>query len=99
MNFKITHSPRALCVCLLWLLTCTPGCFWLTHGDAPLAGVPIFMFRLGSVEPRRLAGLKRGGQEPPSLHSAVYFPDADKTLTTGITAMATAVLDLLPPKK
>ena len=64
-----------------------------------LAGVPIFMFRLGSVEPRRLAGLKRGGQEPPSLHSAVYFPDADKTLTTGITAMATAVLDLLPPKK
>ncbi len=64
-----------------------------------LAGVPIFMFRLGSVEPRRLAGLKRGGQEPPSLHSAVYFPDADTTLTTGITAMATAVLDLLPPKK
>ena len=25
------------------------------------AGVPIFMFRLGSVEPKRLAGLKRGG--------------------------------------
>ena len=28
------------------------------------AGVPIFMFRLGSVEPKRLAGLKRGGAEP-----------------------------------
>ncbi len=63
------------------------------------AGVPIFMFRLGSVEPQRLAGLKRGGQEPPSLHSAIYYPDTEKTLTTGIIAMSTAVLDLLAPKK
>jgi metal-dependent amidase/aminoacylase/carboxypeptidase family protein len=63
------------------------------------AGVPVCMFRLGSVEPRRLAGLKRGGMEPPSLHSAVYYPDADKTLETGVTAMASVVLDLLPPKK
>jgi hippurate hydrolase len=63
------------------------------------AGVPIFMFRLGSVEPVRLAGLKRGGLEPPSLHSAIYYPDAEKTLVTGITAMSAAVLELLAPKK
>ena len=63
-----------------------------------LAGVPICMFRLGSVEPHRLAGLTRGGQEPPSLHSAIYYPDAEPTLKTGITAMATAVIDLLPAK-
>jgi hippurate hydrolase len=63
------------------------------------AGVPICMFRLGSVDPVRLAGLKRGGQEPPSLHSSVYYPDAEKTLLTGITAMTTAVIELLPPKK
>ena len=63
------------------------------------AGVPIFMFRLGSVEPKRLAGLTRGGGEPPSLHSAMYYPDAELTLQTGITAMSSAVLDLLPPKK
>ncbi len=62
------------------------------------AGVPIFMFRLGSVDPKRLAGYKRTG-DIPSLHSAVYYPDAEPTLQTGITAMATAVLDLLPPKK
>jgi hippurate hydrolase len=62
------------------------------------AGVPVCMFRLGSVDPKRLAGLKRTG-EPPSLHSAVYYPDADQTLETGITAMTAAVLDLLPPKK
>ncbi len=64
-----------------------------------LAGVPICMFRLGSVEPHRLAGLTRGGMEPPSLHSAVYYPDAAETLKTGITAMATAAIELLPPKK
>jgi hippurate hydrolase len=62
------------------------------------AGVPVFMFRLGSIDPKRMAGLKRTG-EPPSLHSAVYYPDAEATLQTGITAMTAAVLDLLPPKK
>ena len=62
------------------------------------AGVPIFMFRLGSIDPKRMAGLKRT-DTLPSLHSAVYYPDAEQTLQTGITAMASAVLDLLPPKK
>lgn len=62
------------------------------------AGVPVFMFRLGSVDPKRMAGLKRTGAIP-SLHSAVYYPDAEDTLKTGITAMASAVLELLPPKK
>jgi hippurate hydrolase len=61
------------------------------------AGVPIFMFRLGSVEAKRLAGYERTGAIP-SLHSAVYYPDAELTLQTGVTAMSTAVLDLLPPK-
>jgi hippurate hydrolase len=56
------------------------------------------MFRLGSVEPKRLAGYKRTG-DIPSLHSAVYYPDAEPTLQTGVTAMTTAILDLLPPKK
>jgi amidohydrolase len=63
------------------------------------AGVPICMLRLGSVEPKRLAGLKRGGQEPPSLHSAVYYPDAEESLLVGVNALSTAALDLLPPKK
>ncbi|HEX3725139.1 MAG TPA: M20/M25/M40 family metallo-hydrolase, partial [Pirellulales bacterium] len=62
------------------------------------AGVPICMLRLGSVEPHRLAGLKRGG-EPPSLHSAIYYPDADKTLPVGVATMCAAVFELLPPQK
>ncbi|MEX0677132.1 MAG: amidohydrolase [Pirellulales bacterium] len=61
------------------------------------AGVPVFMFRLGSVDHKRMAGLKRTGTLP-SLHSAVYYPDAEDTLQTGVTAMTAAVLDLLPPQ-
>lgn len=60
-------------------------------------GMPIFMIHLGSVEAHRLAGLKRGGQEPPSLHSPTYYPDADLTLQTGVTAMSAAALELLKP--
>lgn len=58
-------------------------------------GVPIIMYRLGSVEAKRLAGLQRGGMQSPSLHSAQYYPDAEETLTTGITTMCAAALDLL----
>jgi hippurate hydrolase len=62
------------------------------------AGVPICLFRLGSVDAKRLAGYKRVG-EPPSLHSATYYPDAEPTLLTGVNAMTSVVLYLLPPKK
>lgn len=60
------------------------------------AGVPIFMFRLGSVDAHRLAGFERVGQMPPSLHSPLYYPDAEPTITTGVRSLAAAALDLLP---
>lgn len=60
-----------------------------------LAGVPIFMFRLGSVNADRLAEMKKGGKNPPSLHSPFYYPDARESITTGVTAMSAALLDLL----
>lgn len=63
------------------------------------AGVPIVMYRLGSVDPQRLARYKELGQTAPSLHSAVYYPDVEETLITGIVTMAGAVLDLLKPTK
>ena len=47
------------------------------------AGVPILMFRLGTIEAKRLARMKQLGQEPPSLHSALYYPDAEQSLVTG----------------
>ncbi len=61
------------------------------------AGAAVLMFRLGSVEPKRLAGLTRGGMEPPSLHSAIYYPDADLALDVGVAVMAAAAIELLPP--
>ncbi len=69
------------------------------YSEFGLAGVPIFQFRLGSVDAKRLAGYKRVEQQPPSLHSALYYPDAEETLTTGVDAMAAAALDLLAPAK
>jgi hippurate hydrolase len=60
------------------------------------AGVPIFMFSLGTTDPQRLAGYARLKQEPPSLHSPQFYPDAEPTLATGVTAMASALLHLLP---
>lgn len=50
------------------------------------AGVPAFLFRIGSVPP---------GKSSPSLHSPEYTPDPYPTITTGIQAMVAAVLELL----
>lgn len=63
------------------------------------AGVPVVMYRLGSVESQRLARYKELGQPAPSLHSALYYPDVEETLTTGVVTMAGAVLDLLEPAR
>jgi hippurate hydrolase len=65
------------------------------------AGVPIVMFRLGTVAPGRLERMVERGQDPPSLHSAVFYPDPEPTLETGVVALASAAVDLLavePPR-
>ena len=60
------------------------------------AGVPIVMFGLGALDAKTLARLKELGQSPPSLHSPVFYPDnVELTLTTGVTAMTSAALELL----
>ena len=59
------------------------------------AGVPIFMYRLGSVNARRLQQYKMAGRLPPSLHSPIYYPDFPETLQTGIPTMSAAALALL----
>jgi hippurate hydrolase len=61
------------------------------------AGVPILMFALGSVDGKRLQRYEELGQNPPSLHSPIYYPDTDETLVTGVTAMSAAVLELMQP--
>jgi amidohydrolase len=59
------------------------------------AGVPICMFRLGTVEPQRLERMKQLGQEPPSLHSPLFYPDAEEALVTGVRTTVAAALELL----
>lgn len=59
------------------------------------AGVKIMMLRIGSVEDKRLARYRELGIDPPSLHSAKYYPDAELTLETGITTTVLSVIELL----
>ena len=57
--------------------------------------IPGFMFRLGTVSPQRYAQVQAGELELPSLHSPFFYPDAELTLTTGVSAMTAAALELL----
>jgi hippurate hydrolase len=66
-------------------------------GRYGLAGVPICMYRLGAVNQQRLDAFAAKDVPPPSLHSAVFYPDAEECLTTGIVSMATIAIDLLRP--
>jgi len=63
-----------------------------------LAGVPILMFRVGAVDAARLQRFAELGQPPPSLHSPIFYPDIENTLSTSIPATAGAALELLKPK-
>jgi hypothetical protein len=66
-------------------------------GRFGLAGVPFVMYRVGSIEARRLQGYRQLGQTPPSLHSPHYYPDIEPTLETGVRTMTAAALELLQP--
>jgi metal-dependent amidase/aminoacylase/carboxypeptidase family protein len=62
------------------------------------AGVPILMYRLGAVESRRLDRFSELGQQPPSLHSPLFYPDAEPALKTGVITMVHAAMHLLESK-
>jgi hypothetical protein len=53
------------------------------------------MYSLGVVDKKRLDRFKEMGLEPPSLHSATFYPDIEKSLETGVVTMAGAALELL----
>jgi amidohydrolase len=57
--------------------------------------IPIFMLRLGSIAPEKVAAAKSNNQRLPSLHSSGYLPQKEPTIRTGVTAMTAAALDLL----
>jgi amidohydrolase len=63
-----------------------------------LAGVPIFMYRLGTVKPDVYAKARNEGIPLPSLHSSKYAPDARTALKTGLATSAAAMMSLMPKK-
>ena len=58
--------------------------------------VPIFMFRLGTIDPARMQESQRPSGKPlPSLHSAFFWPVPRPTIETGVKSMTAAVLELM----
>ncbi|TWT97290.1 amidohydrolase [Neorhodopirellula pilleata] len=61
-----------------------------------IAGVPILMYRVGTIDKAKLDRFEKLGVPPPSLHSAVYYPDAEESLAIAFEAMTSAVIALMP---
>ncbi len=60
--------------------------------------VPICLFRVGAVDPAKVAESQRTGVPLPSLHSSKFAPVPEPTIKTGVTALTAAALDLLAKK-
>ena len=60
-----------------------------------IAGVPSVQFRVGAVEPGEFAKAKAAGTQTPGPHSALFAPDRERTLRTGVAAFTLAVLEVL----
>ena len=59
-------------------------------GRLRMEDVPLCMFRLGTIEPERLAKLQSAG-DVPGLHSARYYPDYEVAIRTGVRAIVGAL--------
>ena len=60
------------------------------------AGVPIFLYFLGTVDADRFAASQREGGKPlPSMHSDSYYPAPEPSIRTGVKTMSLAVLNLV----
>ena len=57
--------------------------------------IPTVMLRLGAVAPERVAESKATGKPLPSLHSALFYPQPEPTIRTGVLVMTASVLDLM----
>jgi hippurate hydrolase len=59
------------------------------------AGVPIFMFFLGTSPPEKVAEAARTGRPLPSMHSDLYYPVPEPSIRTGVLTLSAAVLNLV----
>jgi amidohydrolase len=58
-------------------------------------GIPGFYFSLGGADPEKLAQAKAAGTTLPSNHSALFAPDVEPAMETGITAEVAVLRNLL----
>ncbi len=61
----------------------------------PDHSIPAVDFHVGAVDPSKIAESKKTGNPLPSLHSSKFAPVPEPTIRLAITAMTTAVLELL----
>ncbi len=61
--------------------------------------VPILMYSLGVVREADMLVSKNGGKSLPSIHSASFFPDTEKSIKTGVLSMSSSILLLLNEKQ
>ena len=62
------------------------------------AGVPSVLIRVGAVEPKKHAAATAAGTPLPSLHSATFVPDRERTIRTDAAVLVLATLELLRAK-
>ena len=68
------------------------GVFGLTNSPQP---IPVVYFRLGAMDPAKLAAAHAAGKELPGMHTSKFEPLPEPTLRTGVTAMTAVATSLL----
>jgi hippurate hydrolase len=58
-------------------------------------GIPSFYFQLGGADPDKYAQAKVSGEKLPFNHSALFAPDVDPALHTGVLAEVAVLRNLL----
>jgi amidohydrolase len=61
----------------------------------PSHEIPLVYFRLGAMDPEKLAAAHAAGKELPGPHTSRFEPLPEPTLRTGVTAMASVAISLL----
>lgn len=68
------------------------GVFGLADTPKP---IPVVYFRLGAMDPVKLAAAQAAGKQLPGMHTSRFEPVPEPTLATGVTAMVAAAKGIL----
>lgn len=62
------------------------------------ANIPSMLLRVGAADPKKHAAAVASGTPLPSLHSATFAPDRERTIRTATTVLVLSTLELLGAK-